>query len=105
MRLGVVSCGYADGYRRAYQAWGKVLVNGKTVRTLGRVCMDYLLIDLTDVPDAELGTEVILLGRSGGAEISVIELAEAVGSVCGEVTGVIGNRVRREYTDGGKQHV
>ena len=105
MRLGVVSCGYADGYRRAYQAWGKVLVNGKTVRTLGRVCMDYLLIDITDVPDAELGTEVILLGRSGGAEISVIELAEAVGSVCGEVTGVIGNRVRREYTDGGKQHV
>lgn len=99
MILGVVSCGYADGYRRNYQSWGKVLVNGQVVRTLGRVCMDYLLIDLTDVANPEVGMEVVLLGRQGEAEISIIELAEAVGSVCGEVTGVIGKRVTRRYVD------
>jgi len=95
--LGVVSCGYADGYRRSYQSWGKVLVNGKVVRTLGRVCMDYLLVDLTEVEAPQIGMEVVLLGRQQDAEISVIELAEAVGSVCGEVTAAIGKRVARHY--------
>lgn len=105
MVLGVVSCGYADGYRRAYQNWGKVLVNGKVVRTLGRVCMDYLLIDLTDIENPEVGMEVVLLGRQGDGEISVIELAEAMGSTCGEVTAAIGKRVVRHYLDGGQEHV
>ena len=105
MILGVVSCGYADGYRRAYQNWGKVLVNGQVVRTLGRVCMDYLLIDLTDVENREIGMEVVLLGRQGDREISVIELAEAMGSTCGEVTAAIGKRVTRHYLDGGIDHV
>ena len=97
MVLGVVSCGYADGYRRCYQNWGKVLVNGQVVRTLGRVCMDYLLIDLTDVENREVGMEVVLLGRQGDGEISVIELAEAMTSTCGEVTAAIGPRVTRRY--------
>ena len=105
MVLGVVSCGYADGYRRSYQNWGKVLVNGQVVRTLGRVCMDYLLIDLTEVENPEVGMEVVLLGRQGDREISVIELAEAMGSTCGEVTAAIGKRVVRHYLDGGNDHV
>lgn len=105
MVLGVVSCGYADGYRRAYQNWGKVLVNGRVVRTLGRVCMDYLLIDLTEIENPEPGMEVVLLGRQGDGEISVIELAEAMGSTCGEVTAAIGKRVVRRYLDGGYEYV
>ena len=105
MILGVVSCGYADGYRRAYQNWGKVLVNGQVVRTLGRVCMDYLLIDLTEIEHPEIGMEVVLLGRQGDQEISVIELAEAMTSTCGEVTVAIGKRVVRHYLDGGIDHV
>ena len=105
MILGVVSCGYADGYRRAYQNWGKVLVNGQVVRTLGRVCMDYLLIDLTDIQNPQIGMEVVLLGRQGDQEISVIELAEAMTSTCGEVTAAIGKRVVRHYLDGGIDHV
>ena len=95
--LGVVSCGYADGYRRSYQSWGKVLAGGKVVRTFGRVCMDYLLVDLTDVEAPQVGMEVVLLGRQGTEEISVIELAEAMGSTCGEITAAIGKRVVRHY--------
>lgn len=105
MVLGVCSCGYADGYRRAYQNWGRVLAGGRQVRTLGRVCMDYLLVDLTDVPAPERGMEVVLLGRQGNEEISVIELAEAMASTCGEVTAAIGNRVVRHYLDGGCEDV
>lgn len=98
MRVGVVSCGYADGYRRSYQSFGQVLVEGKRVATLGRVCMDYLLVDLTDIPDAHVGMEVVLLGSQGAETISAIEISEAVGSVCGEVTGAISPRVPRYYT-------
>ena len=105
MVLGVCSCGYADGYRRAYQNWGKVLVNGREVRTLGRVCMDYLLVDLTEIEAPEVGAEVVLLGRQGDREISVIALAEVMTSTCGEVTAAIGKRVVRHYLDGGNEDV
>ena len=67
--------------------------------------MDYLLIDLTDIENPEVGMEVVLLGRQGDGEISVIELAEAMGSTCGEVTAAIGKRVVRHYLDGGQEHV
>ena len=105
MRLGVVSCGYADGYRRSYQSWGIVLVCGRRVRTLGRVCMDYLLIDLTDVPEAGTGSEVVLLGRQGPEEITPMEISSAVGSVCGEVTAAISPRVPRYYLAEEDAHV
>jgi len=97
MVLGVVSCGYADGYRRSYQAFGKVLVGGKRVATLGRVCMDYLLVDLTEIETPEVGMEVVLLGTQGNESITAIEISEAVDSVCGEVTGAISGRVARYY--------
>ena len=99
MRLGVVSCGYADGYRRCYPAFGWALVCGRRIRTLGRVCMDFLLADLTEVPDAGVGTEVVLLGRQGTQEITAIEIAQAVESTCGEVTAALSARVPKYYLD------
>lgn len=98
MRIAMVSCGYADGYRRAYSNRSHVLVGGKKVRVLGRIAMDYMLIDITDVK-ASLGDPVILLGTDGVNTVSAQELSQFGESVSGEVTCVISPRVRRLYTD------
>lgn len=97
MRIGIVSCGYADGYRRCYQQNGEVLVRGRRVPVLGRICMDFMIIDLSSVPDAEPGSEVVLLGTQGTERISAIEIAEKNASTCGEVTLAVSARVPRIY--------
>ena len=61
--------------------------------------MDFLLADLTEVPDAGVGTEVVLLGRQGTQEITAIEIAQAVESTCGEVTAALSARVPKYYLD------
>jgi len=98
MRIAMVSCGYADGYRRAYSNKTKVLIGGKKVRVLGRIAMDYMLIDVTDV-DVKIGDPVILLGSDGVNRVSAQELMQYGESVSGEVTCAISPRVRRIYTD------
>ena len=95
-KLGVVSVGYADGYRRNYQGL-EVLCGGKRVPILGRICMDFLMIDLTDLPDPKEGMEVVLLGSQGDEEITAMEIAAARESTCGEVTAAINERVPRYY--------
>ncbi len=99
MKVGIVTCGYADGYRRVYSNKSHVLVGGKRVAVIGRVAMDYLMIDLTDIPDPKVGTEVILLGSDGCDRITALELSQYGESVSGEVTCVISSRVPRIYTD------
>lgn len=97
MRIGMVSCGYADGYRRVYSGKTRVLVGGKKVRVLGRVAMDYLLVDLTQV-DCAPGDPVILLGSDGTNSVTAQELMAFGESVSGEVTCAVSSRVRRVYT-------
>ena len=99
MKIGVVTCGYADGYRRVYSNKTSVLIGGKKVRVLGRVAMDYMMIDLTDIPNAKPGMEVILLGSDGVNSVTALELSQFGESVSGEVTCVISQRVPRIYTD------
>lgn len=98
MRIGMVSCGYADGYRRAYSNKTLVLIGGKKVNVLGRIAMDYMLIDITEV-DCAVGDPVILLGSDGINSVSAQELARFGESVSGEVTCAISQRVRRIYTE------
>lgn len=98
MRIAMVSCGYADGYRRAYSNKTQVLVGGKKVRVLGRIAMDYMLIDVTDV-EVKVGQPVILLGSDGVNRVTAQDLMQFGESVSGEVTCVISPRVRRIYTD------
>ena len=86
MRVGIVACGYADGYPRVApgsNAHGTpVLVDGVRTRTLGRVSMDMLVVDLAPVPGARLGSEAVLWGRAGnGAVLPIDEVAEACGTV------------------------
>jgi alanine racemase len=98
MKIAMVSCGYADGYRRAYSNKTQVIVGGKKVRVLGRIAMDYMLIDVTDV-DVKVGSPVILLGTDGTNRVSAQDLMQYGESVSGEVTCAISPRVRRIYTE------
>jgi len=98
--IGVVSAGYADGYWRALSDKGHVLIGGKTVPIAGRICMDYFMVDLTDVSDSVYeGQEVTLIGKSGDKEIT----ADMIGNLCGtisyEVVCRIGKRVERVYVN------
>ncbi len=93
MRIGVVACGYADGYLRA-SVEAPVLVDGVRTRTVGRVSMDLITVDLTPVPAAGPGAEVTLWGRaSNGALLSIDEVARAGGSVGYELMCALAARV------------
>lgn len=98
MRIGVVACGYADGYLRAspgtVERGTPVLVNGVRTRTVGRVSMDLLTVDLTPVPEAGLGAEVTLWGQAGnGGLLSIDEVARAGGSIGYELMCALAARV------------
>lgn len=98
MRIGVVACGYADGYLRAsvgsVEHGTPVLVDGVRTRTVGRVSMDLITVDLTPVPAAGMGSEVTLWGRAGnGALLSIDEVARAGGSVGYELMCALAARV------------
>jgi alanine racemase len=94
LRLGVVACGYADGYPRHCTTGTPVLVGGVRTRLLARVSMDLITVDLTPVPDATMGSEVTLWGRaSGGAMLSIDEVALAAGTVGYELMCALAVRV------------
>ena len=98
MRIGVVACGYADGYLRG-SVNAPVLVDGVRTRTVGRVSMDLITVDLTPVPQAGLGSEVTLWGRaSNGALLPIDEVAQAGASVGYELMCALAARVPVEVT-------
>lgn len=90
MRIGVVACGYADGYPRHAGTGTPITVGGVRTRLLGRVSMDMLAVDLTPVPHARVGTEVILWGEGGP---SVDEVAQAAGTIGYELLCALAPRV------------
>lgn len=89
MRLGIVACGYADGYPRHAPSGTPVLVDGVRVKTAGRVSMDMIAVDLTVVPRARVGSEVVLWGEG----LPVDEVAAAAGSVGYELLCALAPRV------------
>jgi alanine racemase len=94
LRVGVVACGYADGYPRVAPTGTPVLVNGVRTRTLGRVSMDMLAVDLTPVAQAGFGSEVTLWGRSShGPTLPIDEVAHAAGTVGYELMCALAQRV------------
>lgn len=94
MRIGVVACGYADGYPRQCTTGTPVLVNGVRTRLVGRVSMDMITVDLSPMPQATVGTEVTLWGRArNGALLSIDEVAKAAGTVGYELMCAVAPRV------------
>jgi len=94
-RIAVIPVGYADGFRRAPSNWGEVLVRGQRAPLVGRVCMDQTMIDVTDIPEARAGDEVVLIGAQGQECITVEEVAERLGTINYEVVSEILARVPR----------
>lgn len=89
MRIGTVACGYADGYPRHAPTGTPILVNGQRTRTLGRVSMDMLAVDLSDVADAKVGSRVVLWGEG----MPVDEVAHAAGTISYELLCALAQRV------------
>jgi alanine racemase len=94
MRIGIVACGYADGYPRHAPTGTPVLVDGMRTRLLGRVSMDMLNVDLTELPDAQLGSEVTLWG----AQLPIDDVAQAAGTIGYELMCAVTPRVQRATT-------
>lgn len=97
MRVATIPTGYADGYNRLLSNKGFVLINGKKAHILGRICMDQMMVDVSDIPNVELGSEVILIGRSGNEMITADDIANMYGSIGYEVVCGISKRVERVY--------
>lgn len=94
--IGTIAVGYGDGYSRLNSSRGVVLVGGRRVPVVGRVCMDQTMIDFgPEAPDARVGDEVVLIGRSGDQTITADDLADLMGTISYEVLCLVGNRVPR----------
>jgi alanine racemase len=98
-RLALIPVGYADGLNRLLSNCGRALVRGKQVPIAGRISMDQTILDVTDIPDVEIGDEVVLIGEQGNESITAYDLADAAGTIPYEVTCAIGARVRRVLVD------
>ena len=101
-RVATVPVGYADGYRRSLSGKFYVLIRGKRAPILGRVCMDQMMVDVTDIPGVSLNDKVVLVGRSGEEQITVEQIAAAADSFNYEFICGISRRVPRVYSRAGK---
>jgi len=93
MRIGVVSCGYADGYPRRAPTGTPVLVDGVRTRVVGRISMDMMTVDLDPVPQADCGSDVVLWGRAAHAMLCIDEVAHACDTVGYELMCALAARV------------
>ena len=100
-RIAVVPVGYADGINRSVQDKASFMLRGKRAKIIGKMCMDYTMIDVTDIPEAREGDEVTVFGRDGGNHTEAYELAGLWGGTVGELTSLITARVPRFYKRSG----
>lgn len=97
--IGVLPLGYGDGYMRVLSNKGEMLFRGRRVPVVGSVCMDYIMVDLTESCQDGLpkgGESVVILGEQEGASVSAVDIAEKAGTIAYEVVTAISARVARE---------
>ena len=102
-RVATVSTGYADGYCRSLSGKFHVLIRGKKAPILGKVCMDQMMVDVTDIPDVAPEDPVVLVGKSGDEQITVDQIAAAADTFHYEFVCGINRRVPRVYYREGRQ--
>ena len=100
--LATVPIGYADGYPRKLHNCADMLVNGHRARVVGRVCMDQLMLDVTDIDDVKTGMTVTVFGKDGAEMLSVDELAKLNETINYEMICIVGKRVPRVFLEDGK---
>lgn len=101
-RIATVPVGYADGYPRSLSNRASVLLHGRRVPIIGRVCMDQFMVDVTDMPQVSVGDVVTLIGQDGEEILSVEEISEMAGSFNYEFVCDVSRRVPRVYIKNGK---
>ncbi len=84
-RVATLPLGYVDGYTRTFLGKGRVLIRGEFAPVLGTICMDQVMVDVTDIPNVQIGDVAVLLGEQGGKEIPVEELEQKSGLCSGEL--------------------
>lgn len=99
MKVATIPVGYGDGYLRSLSNKAEVLIKGIRCRILGNITMDMSMVDISAVPDARVGDEVVLIGRQGGQEIRAKELADKAGTIDYELTTLLMPRVPRFYKE------
>lgn len=95
--LAVCPVGYADGFNRRLTGQVEVLLHGRCVPVVGRICMDMCMIDITDVPEAQVGDTVTLVGADGKETITWDDWAEKLGTISYELVCAVNKRVPRVY--------
>lgn len=100
--IATLPIGYADGYSRLLSSRGEVLVKGRRVPIVGRICMDQLMVDVTEVMPVALNEEVVVYGRQGTEAIFASEIATLLSTIPYEVTCMINRRVPRIYLENGR---
>ncbi len=98
-KIATVSVGYADGYPRSLSSRGRVLIRGQYAPIIGRVCMDQMMVDVTDIPDVQVEDVVTLVGTDGENSIPIEELGELAGSFNYEMVCGVSSRVPRLYVE------
>ena len=95
-RVAVLAIGYADGWPRCLShGVGQVLLHGKPVPVAGLICMDQMLVDVTEVPDVRPGDIATLIGRDGDAELTAAQAARDAGTIANELLSRLGSRLER----------
>lgn len=94
-KIAALSIGYADGIPRNLSNCGYVLCNGRLAPIVGRICMDQMMVDVTDIPRVKAGDEAVLIGRSGKMEIRAEDLAHWAGTISNEIVSRLGERLER----------
>ena len=95
--IATIPLGYADGLNRKLSNNMDVLIKGKRAPQVGNICMDMILVDVSEVPNVQLGEEVVIFGKQGDEEISVEELAERCDTIPYELLCNVSKRVPRIY--------
>jgi alanine racemase len=96
-RVATIPIGYGDGYPREMSNRGEVLIHGRRAPILGRVCMDVTVVDVTDIPEAVVGDEVVLIGQQGKEQIKAEQIARQIGTTEHEITTRLLPRLARVY--------
>ncbi|MBW2673575.1 MAG: alanine racemase [Deltaproteobacteria bacterium] len=101
-RIATIPVGYGDGYGAVMSNQGEALIRGRRAPIVGRISMDMCTVDVTHLPDCEIGDEVVLMGRQGDEYLSAGEIAEKAGTISYEILCALGKRAPRVFVDKGK---
>lgn len=96
-RVATIACGYGDGYHRAASGKAEVIIHGRRARVIGRICMDQMMADVTDIPDVRPGDTVTLMGKDGEETITAENIAAWAGTISYEILLAATGRVPRRW--------